>query len=104
MLILKGWVDEGELAKRAEKEPTGGKPADGSLQRERNYGEVHRVRCCGSSGEMRETRPFIMLGTRRPLPTLVSTRRVEQRTEMMLQLMGEFLGGESGANIFLEVL
>lgn len=104
MLILKGWVDEGELAKRAEKEPTEGKPADGSLQRERNNGEVHRVSCCGSSSKMRETRPFIVLGIRRPLLTLESTGRVEQRTEMMLQLMGEFLGGESGANVFLEVL
>lgn len=53
---------------------------------------------------MRETRPFIIRGSRRPLLTLVSTGRVEQRTEMMLQLMGEFLGGESGVNIFLEVL
>lgn len=91
-----GWVGEGELAKRAAKEPIEGKPADRSLQRERNYGEVHRTSCCGSSSKMRETGPFIMLGTRRPLLTSVGTGQVEQ----MLQLMGEFLGGESGANIF----
>lgn len=33
MLILEGWAEERELAKRAGKEPTEEKPAEGSLQR-----------------------------------------------------------------------
>lgn len=87
MLILKGWVDEGELANSAEKEPT-----EKNQQTDLSKGKEIMVGYTESATaevqvKMRETRPFIMLGIRRPLLTLVSTGRVKQRTEMMLQLM-----------------
>lgn len=68
VLILEGRAEKGELAKRAEKDPTEGKPAEGLLQR----------------GESRETTTGSTVHSQEVTAGLSEYREVEQETESQL--------------------